>query len=285
MPNPSKKYGETVCCAGVTPGGTWKRLYPIRFRNLQDNKFARWDWVKFDYRTPTGDHARKAAMSGRIACGLMAISRRASRVSLLTPLILSSTVEAASRGMSLTLIRPTNPVFRYRRKSPEIVTAEREGYKLAARQTSLLDEELEALDPVPYSFAFTYEDGAGKHTMKCGDWETSATFWKWSKKYGEQGALGSSVQGLQRRVPQQGRGLRHGDAKRSALRSGFCLASSASTNPSRLALPFEPAFRMARIALKGFRGPPVSPGNMRGKRGALRLPGSRPHENCARMAG
>jgi hypothetical protein len=42
MPNPSRKHGETVCCAGVTADGEWKRLYPIRFHQLRD-KFSRWD--------------------------------------------------------------------------------------------------------------------------------------------------------------------------------------------------------------------------------------------------
>ena len=56
LPQPSKQYGETVCCAGVTREGHWKRLYPIRFRHLQDGQiFKRWNWVKFDYREPTRD--------------------------------------------------------------------------------------------------------------------------------------------------------------------------------------------------------------------------------------
>ena len=189
MPNPSKKYGETVCCAGVTLEGTWKRLYPVRFRNLQDNKFARWNWVKFDYRTPTGDARPESCHVWEDRLRVDGDLPKNEQVALLTPLILPSTDEAARRGMSLTLIRPTNPAFHYRRKSPEIIAAEREGYKLAARQTSMLDKELEALEPVPYAFAFTYEDGSGKHTMKCGDWETNAMFWRWSKKYGEQEAL------------------------------------------------------------------------------------------------
>src|ERR1700761_5532499 len=56
LPQPSKTYGETVCCAGVTLDGQWKRLFPVRFRHLQgDSSFSRWDWVDFGYRTPTRD--------------------------------------------------------------------------------------------------------------------------------------------------------------------------------------------------------------------------------------
>jgi hypothetical protein len=56
LPQPSKQYGETVCCAGVTVDGRWKRLFPIRYRHLSGgSSFARWDWVTFRYRRPTTD--------------------------------------------------------------------------------------------------------------------------------------------------------------------------------------------------------------------------------------
>ena len=32
LPQPSKTHGETVCCAGVTVHGEWKRLFPVRYR-------------------------------------------------------------------------------------------------------------------------------------------------------------------------------------------------------------------------------------------------------------
>src|SRR4051812_4574971 len=56
LPQPSKSYGETVCCAGVTAAREWKRLFPVRFRHLSgDSSFSRWDWVDFQYRRPTKD--------------------------------------------------------------------------------------------------------------------------------------------------------------------------------------------------------------------------------------
>jgi hypothetical protein len=47
-PHISQKYGETVCCAGVTLTGEWLRLYPVTFRRLEDAKrFGRWDHIRF----------------------------------------------------------------------------------------------------------------------------------------------------------------------------------------------------------------------------------------------
>lgn len=38
-PEPSEKYGTTVCVAGVTvPEGLWVRLYPVRFMQLNENQ-------------------------------------------------------------------------------------------------------------------------------------------------------------------------------------------------------------------------------------------------------
>jgi hypothetical protein len=146
MPNPSKKYGETVCCAGVTAEGKWKRLYPIRFRHLQD-KFKRWDWVRFEYRAPTGDTRPESCHVWEDRLSVNGELPKKERLSLLDPLILPSTEDAARRGMSLTLIRPADAEFRYRRKSASDIDEEREGYRLAARQMSMLDRELEALEP------------------------------------------------------------------------------------------------------------------------------------------
>lgn len=46
-PTLSKKYGETVCTAGVREDGTWVRLYPIPFRRLdQEQQFKKYDWIE-----------------------------------------------------------------------------------------------------------------------------------------------------------------------------------------------------------------------------------------------
>ena len=75
------------------------------------------------------------------------------------------------------------------RRDTEQIEAEREGYKRAARQGSLLDDELDALEPVPYTFAFSYEDDAGRHVNTCGDWETNAAYWNFTWNKGEKAAL------------------------------------------------------------------------------------------------
>jgi hypothetical protein len=136
------------------------------------------DWVKFEYVQPKGETRPESC---RVYEDRLEVERpldKRERARLLNPLILPSTHEATARGMSLTLIRPISAKFQYRRKSPNLIVAERDGYRATLRQTSFLDEDLEPIEPVPYLFAFSYADASGKHTMQCSDWETSATFWR-----------------------------------------------------------------------------------------------------------
>lgn len=58
-PNPSERYGETVCVAGlrIDPDDAgWVRLYPINFRELDsDSKFRKYDVVSVTARPNPGD--------------------------------------------------------------------------------------------------------------------------------------------------------------------------------------------------------------------------------------
>jgi hypothetical protein len=204
MPNPSHKYGETVCCAGVTPEGLWKRLYPVRFRQM-DTKFHRWDWVDFRYRRPNSD---TRAESCHVFEDTLRVDGKlkgdAERARLLNPLVSPSTADAAARGLSLTLIRPSLSRFHFKKKTQTVIDAERAGYERVLKQTSFLDEQLDALEPTPYAFAFTFSDAAGTHVNRCGDWETSATFWKLRKSHGEEAALGHLSETYNEKYPSKG---------------------------------------------------------------------------------
>ena len=190
LPHAAKRHGETVCCAGVTSSGDWKRQYPIHFRQLQ-NSFARWDWIEYDWIKPKGNDSRKE--SRRVqensikVCGQM---RERERAAFLNPLLCSSTKDAAARGMSLALIRPKASRFHWKERTPSELNREREAYKAAARQLSLLDKELAALTPCPYAFKFDYQSEDGQlHKATCDDWETTAMFYSFQKRYGTDRAL------------------------------------------------------------------------------------------------
>lgn len=191
LPQPSSRYGETVCCAGVTLDRQWKRLYPVRFRHLTgENAFKRWDLVSYDYGRPKQDtrqeschvHEESIRVDGEL-------DDKQARVRLLSPLIVGSAEDAMRRGQSLALIRPRNTRFRWKAKSKGVIEAEKAAFERAARQIGMFDQKLATIEPTPYHFSFTFEDSAGKHTYQCGDWEAHAMFWNGSRRTGAAKAL------------------------------------------------------------------------------------------------
>jgi hypothetical protein len=182
LPQPSKTHGETVCCAGVTADGKWKRLFPVRFRHLSgDNSFRRWDWVKFEHTRPTHD---KRAESCRVHEESIVVDGKlpkSEHARFLEPLVLPSINAAIAKDHSLALIRPRNTRFYHRHKSLANIQAERDAFERAARQTSLFDKELAALEPTPFEFRFKFEDDV-KHDFANGDWEAHAMFYNAVKR-------------------------------------------------------------------------------------------------------
>src|SRR5690606_21819192 len=46
-PTLSRKYGETVCTAGVREDGSWVRIYPVPFRRLDEQQqYSKFDWLE-----------------------------------------------------------------------------------------------------------------------------------------------------------------------------------------------------------------------------------------------
>jgi hypothetical protein len=190
LPQPSKTYGETVCCAGITKEKTWKRLYPVRYRHLSGaSSFGRWDWVDFQYGRPKSDSRPESCAIQEDTISIIGKMPAVERARFLQSTFLGSGQEAARKGLSLALIRPKNTKFTYKRKRPEDLLDEREAYKFAARQTSLLDEELEQLEPPPFHFRFSFEDEAGQHNYQNGDWEAHAMFFREKQRTSEKHAL------------------------------------------------------------------------------------------------
>ena len=133
LPQPSKLYGETVCCAGVTADGIWKRLYPIRFRHLQGKQsFSRWNWVGFKYREPTRDKRPESSHVYEESIAIEGMFAEKDRPRFLNRLVVGSARLAAEAGRSAApLIRPHNTRFTFKPKSAVEIEDERDAYRAA----------------------------------------------------------------------------------------------------------------------------------------------------------
>lgn len=155
LPHVGQRHGETVCCAGVTLDGQWRRQYPIHFRRLKD-QFRRWQWIEYDWIAPGSDDRRgesRRVQEETIEVGDLMPERE--RAVFLDRIMTGSTKEAAAKGMSLTLVRPTKVRFRWKAKTEKQVAEERLAYEDSARQKSFLDPDLVALSPAPTLFIST----------------------------------------------------------------------------------------------------------------------------------
>lgn len=206
LPHPTKNSGETVCCAGVTLSKEWVRLFPVRFRILSgDKQFRRWQWVEYQWIKPKDDRRVESQRLQEESISIGHTMPPRERPEFLRPLILPSTDEAAAQGKTLTLIRPVEPIFSYRRKTDQEIEIEKAEYVRVASQRSFLDPDLRAFDPSPYFFGYKYKSEDGKkHKHQCGDWETAATFLNWRRKYGEAKTLDKMTQTFGEDYPSKG---------------------------------------------------------------------------------
>ena len=139
-PQPSKKHQETVCCAGLQEDGTWKRLFPIRFRRLSGEKaLRRWDVVSFSYSLPRDDPRTESCRVHEETLRVESRLRHDSeKTELIERALVSSEKEAMARGHSLAVIRPTNVRLRWKQLSASEIESARLKFADQAAQLSLL---------------------------------------------------------------------------------------------------------------------------------------------------
>lgn len=191
QPHRSSNYFETVCAAGVGRDGTWRRQYPVPFRILAEpQKFRRWNWITYEFTDPGHDNRHESQKVIPESIKVSGNLRKTERAGLLNPIVRESFAEADGLGESLTLIRPKNLDFRWKRKTEFELSDERQKHKALADQFSLFDEPAKPLEPCPFQFTAHWEDQSGKKRKhECDDWESSAAFFRFRKEMGEADGL------------------------------------------------------------------------------------------------
>lgn len=207
-PQASGSHGETVCVAALDEYGVWHRLYPVNFRDLlAEQKFGRWDNIQFRWRLPEVAKDRRAE-SKRVepdSINIVGKLKVQSRQQFLERAIIDSPDRAYKSGKSLALIRPRNPVFRFRRRAAEEMQRILKGYHEINASPSLFGTtNIVPREPAPFEFSYDYEDGDGSHKQRCHDWEIEQTYLKWSALYGEDKALSEMTRVFGEEYPKKG---------------------------------------------------------------------------------
>lgn len=193
----SQKYAELVCTAGVTERGEWRRLYPVRFRQLYDEqKYKKYQWVEAEMEKAETDSRPESYRIVHNSLGAIgdplptANNWRARREAFLDKVEVYEDLEAligcAHRNeLSLAAFRPT----RFLQFTHEAVERQWDAKKLAVlekekRQLHLFKDEetvareLQVVRKLPYKFSYQFEDCRGKTSkLMIEDWEIGALFW------------------------------------------------------------------------------------------------------------
>lgn len=193
-PNPSKKYTETVCTAGVDlTVNKWIRLYPIPFRDLElKKKFKKYDIIQADLAKSTNDTRPE---SYKIDCESIQFLRWIDtadgwkeRKGIILPLAVKSMCElerlSDSQNFSLGLFRPKRNIeFSWEPVSAKLKPEAEDRYA----QLTLFNSQKKMLEKIPYIFRYHYfcedEPKCKGHKQCIIDWEIGESYRSWKTKY------------------------------------------------------------------------------------------------------
>lgn len=215
-PRPSESFGETVCCAGIDRDGNWVRLYPVSFRQLDDEqKFGRWDHVRYRWSKPKASKDVRSE-SRRVDPNSVEILnklRLRERNGLVGRCAVSSLNRELEAGRSLALLKVEIVDFWYEKNSNESMR-KREHVLAKLRAQDDLFKPAASLIPArssPYSFKYRYRCEDGERDGTCQDWETEQTFLaRLRDQPTEQAALDWMVQKFGVEYPSKGMALAMG---------------------------------------------------------------------------
>jgi hypothetical protein len=183
-PNPSERYGETVCVAGIRAEPTelgWIRLYPINFRELGDEaSFRKYDVISVD-ATPARQDARRESWRPRMST--LRIENHLAdrhRRDWIEPYIGRTTMcdsndGATMRSPSLALIRPRPVTDLTINRHPGWTAAQQAKIDKYVNQLDLFgNEDRTPLEAPRFTGAYHYlcmKSGCRGHHQGILDWE------------------------------------------------------------------------------------------------------------------
>jgi hypothetical protein len=209
FPQPSQTYEETVCCAGLTPDGSFVRLFPIRFRHLpKERQFTRWDVIEYEADRPRNDSRPESRHVNEDSIRIVqrgAQMTEDQRVQLWAPHVSSSMAALKEENLaterSLGIIKPDPGSIRFRAKRLPLEkgAARRAEFK----QVSLITGDLLPELAVDYEFSYGFTCAGGQHNMIIQDWEVQAAYFNWKHRYGEADLLERVRRKYERELPAQ----------------------------------------------------------------------------------
>ena len=195
-PTLSKKYGETVCTAGVRPDGSWIRIYPVPFRRLSETEqYSKYDWLECEFDRSNSDprpesfHPRDARQLHPVSHMNTADGWRERRKLLIETATVHHSLRLLIEGakaneLSLAVVKPTRILdfvweAEEREWNPDRLREMRESSdQMEIFSDDSWRETFRVIPKLPYSFSYRFEDVEGRVSkLQVLDWETGALYW------------------------------------------------------------------------------------------------------------
>jgi len=192
-PNPSTKYGETVCVAGVdTKTGKWVRIYPIPYRDLDESKkFKKYATIEVRTIKPTKDKRPESFQAD--AGSIKHIDyfdtkdKWERRKKVVLPTVDKSFCDIIKQNLatkkSLGMFKPKNVEF----ISCKAKSKDSKARESCYAQLSFFDKKKKAIEAIPYEFRYQFhcenEPSCPGHNLLIIDWEIGQAYRDWRHKY------------------------------------------------------------------------------------------------------
>ena len=202
-PTLSKKYGETVCTAGVREDGSWVRIYPVPFRRPgESEQYRKYDWLecrlvrqKNDFRPDSFRPYDEADLqpAGHIDTNDMWLERR--RIILDQSLVYDrldeAITDAKANRISLCVFKPTKvKALIWEKEDPKWDPDKLREMRKIHSQLDMFDDNdwrktFNVIPKLPYSFSYRFEDITGRQSeLQILDWEIGMLYWNCLKSSG-----------------------------------------------------------------------------------------------------
>lgn len=195
-PTLSRKYGETVCTAGIRPDGSWVRIYPVPFRRLDDaEQYSKFDWVAADlvrnHSDPRPETYRPTDYDHLVPVDKLTTAdnwRERRRLLLQTAQVFDRIEplmdDAKANRRSLAVFKPTKiRGFIWEDEEREWKADKVAQMREQSRQVEMFADDrwretFNLIPKLPYSFSYQLEDAVGrKSTLQVLDWECGQLYW------------------------------------------------------------------------------------------------------------
>ncbi|PIU51749.1 hypothetical protein COS91_02845 [Candidatus Desantisbacteria bacterium CG07_land_8_20_14_0_80_39_15] len=192
-PNPSKKYGETICVAGITiDDKKWVRLYPIPYRDLdEEQKFPKYAIIRAKISKPSDDKRpesfRVNADSIKVVDHLDTSDKWVKRKEIVLPTLDKSMCEILNKlqteNKSLGVFKPRDIKFYWQKARPR----DEDVRKACYAQLSFFNKTKNAIEVIPFDFRFKFfcqeEPECKGHDFSIIDWEIGQAYRSWRTNY------------------------------------------------------------------------------------------------------